>query len=380
MKISMIVLNPFTHDARVMREAFTLVEHGHQVTVNALWERGLSFEEQVRGIHVRRIRLRTREGVHVPLAAWVELVPKFTAAVRLQQPDVCHAHDLNGLIPGYFASRLTGARLVYDAHEFEIGRTAERSSSTVPRRWAWQKIEGALIRRSQASLTVSASIAKELSRMYGVQPPKIVMNCPELIDLPPAGRLRSELGIPDGQPIVLFQGVLSEGRGLENALRAVAQITPAWLVMVGDGPLRGSLELLAQELHMSGRLRFTGKVPLQSLLQYTRDASIGLCLTENTCLNHYYSLPNKLFEYLMVGLPVLASDFPDMRAVVEESGAGQVADPADIAGIVQALQVCFADRDVLARMSRQARRAAETRYNWNIEAQTLLEIYENLRN
>jgi glycosyltransferase involved in cell wall biosynthesis len=378
MKISMIVLNPFTHDARVKREAATLVKEGHQVTVNALWEAGLATRETLDGIMIQRIRLRSREGGYIPLAAWFELVPGFVSALRAQKPEVVHAHDLNGLIPGFFASRWTGATLIYDAHEFEIGRTAERSGSSTFRRWAWRQVEGALIGRAAAVITVSGSISKELSRIYGIRPPVVVMNCPELIDLPAGGRLRTALDLPAGQPVVLFQGVLTAGRGLETAVRALAQVPQASLVMVGDGPLRGQLETLADELRVRARLKLCGKVPLQALLDYTRDASIGLCLTENTCLNHYYSLPNKLFEYLMVGVPVFASDFPDMRQVVEDSGAGIVADPGNAGEIARLLNDLLSDPQRWSTLSQKARQSAETRYNWEVESRKLLAVYQDL--
>jgi glycosyltransferase involved in cell wall biosynthesis len=291
---------------------------------------------------------------------------------------VVHAHDLNALIPGFIASRWTGARLIYDAHEFEIGRTAERSGSSALRRWVWRQIEGALIGRAAAVITVSGSISQELSHIYGVRPPVVVMNCPELINLPAEGRLRTALNLPIGTPVVLFQGGLTAGRGLETALRALAQVPQALLVIVGDGPLRGPLENLADQLGMRDRLKFCGKVPLQVLLEYTRDATIGLCLTENTCLNHYYSLPNKLFEYLMVGVPVFASDFPDMRQVVEASGAGIVADPANVPEIARVLSELLADPERWSTMSWRARQSAETRYNWTVESQKLLAVYQAL--
>jgi glycosyltransferase involved in cell wall biosynthesis len=378
MKISMIVLNPYTHDARVNKEARTLASQGHQVIVNALWEPGLAIQETVEGIEIRRIRLHTREGRYVPLAAWVELVPGFVSAIRAQQPAVVHAHDLNGLIPGYFASRLAGARLIYDAHEFEIGRTAERSGSSALRRRGWRLVEGALIGRADAVITVSGSISRELSRIYRVRPPVVMMNCPVLIDLPAGGRLRTELDLPAGLPVVLYQGILAPGRGLEPALRALAQIPQAVLVLVGDGPLRGLLENLANELGIRDRVKFCGKVPLQVLLEYTRDATVGLCLIENTCLSYYYSLPNKLFEYLVAGVPVFASDFPDMRRVVETSGAGVVADPANVAEIARVLNELLADPRRWSLMAQRARQSAETTYNWDIESRKLLAVYQDL--
>ena len=376
MNISMIVLNSFTHDARVMKEAKTLCAHGHQVTVNALRAPGLPAQETVEEISVQRVRLRSREGIYVPLAAWVELVPKFAQAIRAQQPDVCHAHDLNALIPAYFAARLTGARLIYDAHELETGRNPGHRPPSPWKRWMWQPLEGLLIRQADAVITVSPSIAGELVRLYGISQPVLLRNCPELIALPPRGALRALLELPDDVQIVLYQGGLAKGRGLEPLVRAVARVPAAVLVMLGDGPLGDRLTVLVTELGIEGRVHLPGRVPWRDLLLYTRDANVGVSLIEDVCSSYYYSLPNKLFEYLTVGVPVLASDFPDMRQVVLGAGAGIVAGPADVEGIAAALRRLLADRSALAEMGRRARQAAVEQYNWSQESKVLLALYD----
>lgn len=378
MNISMVVLNPFTHDARVMKEAQTLASKGHRVTVNALWSPGLPVRETIDDIQIVRIRLKSREGRHIPFAVWLELVPAFTRAIRLQKPAVVHGHELNALIPARFAAKMCRARLIYDSHEFEMGRSGEKSRAASWKRFLWKLVEGYLIRRSDAVLTVSPSIAKELRRIYKVPLPDVIMNCPALIELPQAGRLHLWLGIPPECPIILFQGVLSQGRGLEIIVQAISGISGCHLVMVGEGPLRSELDSLAQKLNCSDRVHLPGQVPLRDLLEYTRDASLGVCLTQNTCLNHFYSLPNKLFEYLMVGVPALASDFPDMRRIVEENGIGVVVDPANVESITLVVDQLLADPMQLKEMAVKARAAAETRYNWGIEAGKLLAIYARL--
>ncbi|MGE5224450.1 MAG: glycosyltransferase family 4 protein [Omnitrophica WOR_2 bacterium] len=374
----MIALNPFTHDARVMKEARTLVSKGHQVTVNALWSAGLPVRESIEDVQVFRLRLKSREGKHIPLAVWTELLPGFIKAIRSQKPAVVHGHELNALIPAYFAARICHVRLIYDSHEFEIGRRGLRNRAAAWKRSLWKLVEGYLIHRSDAVVTVSPSIAKELSRIYKVPLPEVVMNCPDLIDLPPTGRIHQWLGIPLDCPIILFQGGLSKGRGLEAVVQAISRVPGCHFVMLGEGQLRTELEGLAQKMNISDRVHLPGLVPLHDLISYTRDAALGACLIEKYSLSYYYSLPNKLFEYLMAGIPVLASDFPDMRRIVETSGAGVVADPSRIDLIARAIAHLLADPVRLREMAGRARAAAETRYNWGIEAGKLLAIYSRL--
>jgi glycosyltransferase involved in cell wall biosynthesis len=375
MNISMIVMNTFTHDARVMKEAMTLQACGHRVTVNALWAAGLSTEETVEGINVRRICLGSRERKRIPFLPWVEFIAKVVAAVRSQGPDVCHAHDLKTVPAGYVGSKVTGSRLIYDSHELETDRNPNYYPDTRWKRWVWRQAERLLIGRADGVITVSPSIAAELARLYGISPPVVIRNCPDLIDLPSPGSLRSWLGLPKDSQIILYQGGLQEGRGLENLLRAVAQVPEATLVLLGDGPSRPRLEALGRELGIEGRLFLPGIVPLRDLLRYTRDAQLGVYLYQNTCLSHYYTLPNKLFEYLMAGVPVLVSDFPDIRQILRETGAGMAVDPDHIGAIADGLRRMLSDPEALMEMSRRARLAAETRYNWQMESQALLLLY-----
>jgi glycosyltransferase involved in cell wall biosynthesis len=376
MNIAMVVLNTFTQDARVSKEAASLVEAGHRVTVYALWAAGLHAEESsAEGYRVRRIRLRSREIHRIPFAAWAELLPRFAIALRRQPPDVVHAHDLNALIPGWLAARLFHAGLVYDSHELF---TEQHPPGRPPHPWrkaAWQRLEAALIRRTQAVFTVSPSIAGELAVRYAISSPQVVHNCPRLARLHPQGALRAWLHLPAETPVLMFQGALVEGRGLETCLQALPALPNAALVYLGEGALRPRLQRLAEEIGVSHRFYLPGNAPMAQLQNLARDAAIGLCLTENTCLNHYYSLPNKLFEYLMAGVPVIASDFPEMRRVVVDSRAGAVADPADLPAVIAALQSLLADPQRLATMSQAARQAAETRYHWQHEVAPILDYY-----
>jgi glycosyltransferase involved in cell wall biosynthesis len=203
----------------------------------------------------------------------------------------------------------------------------------------------------------------------------VVRNCPDLIDQPSPGSLRSWLGLSKDSQIVLYQGGLQAGRGLEAFLHATAQVPGATVVLLGDGRFRPRLEALGRELGIEKRLFLPGAVPLRDLLRYTRDAHVGVYLYENTCLSHYYTLPNKLFEYLMAGVPVLASDFPEVRRIVDETQAGIVVDPDHVGAVAEGLRRMLSDPEALRAMSCRARLAAETRYNWHIESRAFLSLY-----
>ena len=242
---------------------------------------------------------------------------------------------------------------------------------------AW--MEKWLIHRTENVITVSNTIASELARINHIPKPLVVRNVPKFFEFPTAGLLRSAAGWGEDCPIILYQGGLVKGRGIEYLMQGVAKVPEVYLAILGDGPMERNIASLAKDLAIENRLYKPGKVALNSLLEYTRDGTIGTCLYENTCLNNYYSLPNKLFEYLMAGVPVLASDFPDLRQVTLGAEAGCVVDPSNPQEIADTLRTMLSDRAKLAEMAANARRAALESYNWEKESQKLLALYNEIQ-
>jgi glycosyltransferase involved in cell wall biosynthesis len=290
-----------------------------------------------------------------------------------ERPDVVHANDIATLIPGWVAARLSGARLVYDTHEYAVGVPYRKAV------WAWlaSTIERLLIGRCDGVITVSDGIAERLQDRYGLkQLPTVVRNVP---DLPPPGEapdLREQMGIGDA-PLVLHQGAVADGRGGGNLIRAVAEMDSAHLLFLGaDGAFADGLRELGRGAGLDGRLHFHPPVPLAELLSYTSQADVGVSLLEDTCENHRLALPNKLFEYLAANLPVVVSDLPEMRRLVTERGVGWVTNPGDPDDIARVLTEALADRDDAALHERVQAAAAEL--NWPHERARLTDLYAKL--
>jgi glycosyltransferase involved in cell wall biosynthesis len=290
-----------------------------------------------------------------------------------ERPDVVHANDIATLIPGWVAARLSGARLVYDTHEYAVGVPYRKAV------WAWlaATIERLLIGRCDAVITVSDGIAERLQDRYGLdQLPTVVRNVP---DLPPPGEapdLREQMAIGDA-PLVLHQGAVADGRGGGNLIRAVAEMDSAHLLFLGaDGAFVDGLRELGRSAGLDGRLHFHPPVPLAELLSYTSQADVGVSLLEDTCENHRLALPNKLFEYLAADLPVVVSDLPEMRRLVTERGVGWVTNPGNPDDIARVLAEALADRDDPALHERVQAAAAEL--NWPHERARLTDLYAKL--
>jgi len=161
---------------------------------------------------------------------------------------------------------------------------------------------------------------------------------------------------------------VSAARYLDNAV----------VVLIGDGNLKGELIRKVKEEDLEEKVKFIDAVPYEELLDYTMSADLGVHPVQNTCLSYYYSAPNKLFEYLMAGLPVAVSNFPDMRRIVENEGVGETFDPEDPKDIARVINNILNDEKKYNRRRRNALKIAKERYNWEMESEKLLKIYESL--
>lgn len=379
MNITLLVLNNFTNDARVHKEASTLAAAGHHVTVVALQEAGLFNQEEQSGYQIVRLRLRTRpwrNRLVAPLVKYLEFVLRLWLFSREFPADVYQANDANTLPAAWLAARRTGAKLVYDAHELETGRNfGDNTFSDVYRRaWAWP--EKTFIRKADAVMTVNEAIASELETLYTIPHPAVVMNCPSFQAPAVSNRLRDELGIPPEAKVVLYQGRIAAGRGVDVLFDAVQSLPGMVAVALGDGPLLEKYRQRAKSGQWQG-VYLPGKVPLADLPAYTASADLGLVLIQPACRSYELSLPNKLFEYIQAGIPVIGSDLPEIARVIREYGVGEVVKADDPQGLAAAIRQLIGDPDRYARAKANTRRAAQV-FNWENEGKKLLALYQQI--
>ncbi len=299
----------------------------------------------------------------------------FEAVTLTLKAHVYHASDLYTLPAMHAGARQHGSRLVYDARELypHVAATAGRPWV----RWTWRIVEGRHIRHADAVFTVSDSIAERLAQTYGIPPPAVLHNVPPYQRTTSTGYLREQTGIPPDTVVLLHQGQIQQRRGCALLVDAMRDVQGAALVFLGGGPLKPQLQQHVKEAGLNDRIHFLDPVPPDDLLPITASADIGITLLEDTSLNHRFALPNKLFEYLMAGLPVLASDLPEIRGVVHDFDVGLVVDPANRTALVHALQRMTDDKDARARWASQTPRVFET-FNWEKASQRFKDVYQAL--
>jgi glycosyltransferase involved in cell wall biosynthesis len=381
----MLVLQDITYDSRVKREAKTLSQAGYRVKILD-WEYPLDSSdgrtlqrESLNGVEVSRIRILTRglprnaffRGIKYLEYLWAA----FRQAVR-ERADIYHAHDLYPLVPAFLGAKLRRAKVIYDAHE--LWTEQARISNSVAR--VWRKIERFLLPRVDAVLTVNEALAKVLHVEYGAKKPVVVMNCQPHANPERTLKLAEFLknkGI-QGKRIVLYQGGLMPGRGLSQLVHAFEFLEEdIVLILMGDGTLKQELSVLVRQLGLGDRIAFHPLVLPDVLLTYTASADLGVVICENTCRNNYLCLPNKLFEYLAAGIPIVMCDFPELRKLLRKYEVGREFDPSSPKSIASAIQFCLADPARYERMRANTQKAI-LEYNWENEAAKLLKVYRSL--
>ncbi|MCM3443788.1 glycosyltransferase [Metabacillus halosaccharovorans] len=405
-KVCMVVWNTFETDARVTKEAKSLIKGNKSVTVIAVNEPKRTKEHEVKeGIKIIRVNRtlnlkRTKKhsssknsqinvdpkGLNIKqtvpskistlkkvkrslrfLPKWIVNIRFFTSAYK-QNAGVYHAHDLNTLIPVFIVSRLRGAWLVYDAHEVSTDRAGWGNKKL------WTKIERFLIKKADRVITTNLTRAEYFSKEYHINLPYIIRNVPVYQELAYSNRIREVLNINNDVPVILYQGGIQRERGLENLIKSIPKVKVGVFVFIGNGKLKPELISLVKHLDIEDRVYFLDAVPNEELLSYTASATIGMQTLLNTCFNHYSACSNKLHEYIMAGIPVIASDLPEMRKVVKDSGAGVLIDPENIDSISSSINALLEDKDRYNLLKSKTKSAAK-KYSWDIEEKTLLEIY-----
>jgi len=429
-RVCMCVFNNFTHDSRVLKEASSLCDAGYEITVIALLDNKTLPFEKIGAIQVKRI---SASPIPIKAIAFVsnrvlgtagskdaliygrhgneqkkskaKFVRRFikwirsaminlhrsltisyfnyriTCSVKNEKYDVVHAHDLNTLMGGYCAAKRKGAKLIYDSHELYLERNRLRPYSPFGK-WVRRRVEDYLINRADHVITVNKSLSSTLADWYQIKLPTVLMNTPNL-KRSTAGNgsmsLHSALSIENTYHIILYSGAITFNRGLENVIRALVYLPQCFFVLMGYGNAyyKRKLETIAAELNIDKQLAFFGPVPNDQVTLYAASADLGIAAIENVCLSYYYCSPNKLFEYLLAGIPVIASDLPELGGIITEYNVGCTFDPNSPKDIARAAMEILESPEKRINYKKNTFSVASV-YNWETESKKLIKIYRSL--
>ena len=365
-------------DSRVLKEMEVLAKFNFEILAVGIEPRGHSIPltNVDSKISFKNIKIASRILIFLPkyfrhIINYLELGSKIIFLMVKNKPDVIHCHDLQMLPCAVILKKRFGSKLIYDAHEYET----EVKSLKGFRKKLYKKAEYLCLKKVDSIITVSNSIANEYARLYNIAKPHLVLNCPRYEEQKKKNLFRENLSIRADQTVFLYQGGLDKGRGIELLLEAFSGLgsDKNVLVCMGYGPLE---QLIQEKARTCNTIYFHPAVSPSVLLNYTSSADYGILFYEDTCLNHRYCSPNKIFEYLMAGLPVLTSNLYEMKRLVETVGVGIVANENTVKGFKQAVTNSLQqDYETIKRNVFEARK----KYCWEEQEKVLEEVYSDIK-
>jgi glycosyltransferase involved in cell wall biosynthesis len=367
----------FKSATRILKETRSLLKLGlvDRIILVGTLEDGLLEKEVIYpGIEVHRLKVNHIESPinWVRHLAFMLFLIRAYWHIRSLKCAIINVHSLHVLFIGVLLKRKLKCKLVYDTHELETEVTGSKGIL----RYLSKLLERFCIKFVDEIIVVSKSIANWYSNTYNYSNITTIYNIPHR----PSGevvknsqmKLRSKIGLRQDDLLFIYQGLFTTARGVDNILKAFSNFNENFhVVFMGNGPYESEIINASKKF---SNIHYHPPVEPDQVLAYTREADIGIHIIKNTCLNHYFCLPNKIFEYLLAGIPFIVSHFPEMTKIATETGGGWTCEPEETSL-----------RDLIIRLTLQDLNSKRenikkniSKFGWELEEIKYIPIYERL--
>lgn len=359
------VTNDLATDQRVSRTCNTLQEVGFDVLLV-----GRKLPESLpinRNYKTKRFRLLFRK----KSIFYAEYNLRLFFYLLFKKHDLLIANDLDTLLPNFLISKLTKTPLIYDSHEYYCG-VPELINRPKTQKF-WRTIEKFCFPKLKDVITVNQSIADIYKQEYGIDL-YVVRNIPSKKHITNLASKR-ELKIPENQNILILQGSgINIDRGTEELVEAMLLVKNAVLLIIGGGDVIPKLKQMVKNKKLSDKIQFIDKQVFEKLYNYTVYADLGLTLDKDTNINYRFSLPNKLFDYIHAGVPVLASDLIEIKKIILQFQVGEILPSHNPAEMAKKINEMLENKEQLAVYKKNTKKASEE-LCWENESKTLKNIF-----
>ena len=365
-KICMLTTSEIYHDTRILNEAETLASKFKLIILARKYpgqKSAQKFPFQIKLVVFKRFK-------SFKLNIFSSLLSLMRAAMR-ENPDVYHAHDLDGLLAAFLPAFLKRKILIYDSHELWSESYPFENLRGI--KWLLPILEKILIWKIKAGITVNQSIARYLEKRYHKQFIAIY-NYPRLSNKKADYNLKKRFR---GKFIILHLGAADEGRGLEQIVKAASFLSSKYkIVFLGGGKSEKQIKALVAELRLKEIIIFLPAVSPEKIFSTIYGADLGLALTQKQSLSYYYSLPNKIFQYLRASIPILGSNFPEFEKIIISEKIGEVISPSNPEEIAFKIKE-MTKKPNFQKYHRRLKNLGQ-KYNWQNQSQTLVRFYQKI--
>lgn len=284
--------------------------------------------------------------------------------------DIIFAEDLYCLPVCVVVGKMKNAKVIYDCREL-FGFLAGLKNKKYVQKF-WSIIEKLFIKKANLVITTGEMDSEFIRNHYQITNDLVIRNLPLYRKADSPVDYYSDLKIEKSKKVLLYQGVVLHGRGLKMIFDFLQTTNDFVLVIAGGGEMISFYKQLSEKLHISEKVFFIGKIPQEKLINYSASAFIGLALIENISLSYYYALPNKLFEYIMAEVPVLTTDLPQMKKIIDEFKVGLTIQENDFEQLKLSLNKLKDDKSYYNQLKSNCRAASHT-LNWEKEITALID-------
>jgi glycosyltransferase involved in cell wall biosynthesis len=357
------------HESRILKQAEFMSKNYdfEKIVLLGIWKEGTSKNQLIASkIHIKRIFLLNIQNRLILYFYYFIYVLIF---ILLKRPSLVNIHSLE-LLPVVFIAKIFRIKIIYDPHELETEKNNIKGLRKKLSKW----LEYLLIKKVDHIFVVSESIADWYEKTYNIKRPTVVLNASLVKCIKKNNYFKDTFSLRDDQIIILYQGILGPDRGIDILLEAFKKNTNDKIVIVFMG--FGKLDIEIQSLSKSYKNIFFHKPVLTDILiNYTASADIGVAIFSNTCLSHKFCMPNKLFEYAMAGLPIIASNTKDMSMFVKKNQMGTILIKNTVEDFRYALDELLSMD--LTTVSQNSKKAA-LKNSWEYQETKMKEVYQNL--
>jgi glycosyltransferase involved in cell wall biosynthesis len=361
-RIIVSVTNDLSNDQRVHRICTSLSNFGYEIL---LIGRRLKSSPPITGrtYSIQRFKLLFNKGVLFYLCFNLRLF----LILLFSKSDILLSNDLDTLAANTAAAFLKRKKLVYDSHELftEVPELSEKRN----KKKAWEILEMICFPRINLAYTVCNPIAKFYKDKYKIDF-GVIRNLPV--------RRKTKLDYSSRENILIYQGALNKDRGIEMLIKAMQYVSDCKLIIAGKGDLEVELKYFSNKLNLNDKIVFTGNLDFDILYNLTKQAKIGFSLEQGNSLNYQYALPNKIFDYIQAGVPVLCSDLPEMQKIIKENNVGFIFSGSDERELAIKINQLIQNKETLNNINQNCIIQAKV-LNWENEEKILMNLFNALR-
>ena len=367
-KIAIGFLGNIYFDTRTFNLFNTLKDKGHDVTfIGFDW-----LTDDFQSIEQGKISVTKLHKGKISILFYLRFFLSQIKSYLKTNADIYFAGDFFSLPASVIAAKIRRARVYYDSREIYSELPSLENRKNLKK--FFKMVEGIFIKKTDCIFTTGEMDSEYIEKLYSLKRTYLLRNLPLINKSISPINYRVEFNIPEDNFVILYQGIIVDGRGIETYFKVVKKMENLCIVILGGGEHIEKYKSLSEDMKINDRVFFAGKISQDKLLNYTAGALAGLSLIDDISINNHYALPNKLFEYVMSRLPVIVSDLPQMKKVVLEYDIGAVIKESNEDELIEVLNIWINDQSLYKTKKENCIKASAT-LNWETEFENIYYLF-----